>query len=282
MAERRGFESLVLDLSNNSCNFRRTLGPTLETVFNCRNLVVLKLKAILIREDVVPQFHFPLLKTLHLNNIVFFGHFNKLIEGCPVVDDLQITDLLLGSTNEGNGEFKRLSDLVKVNVSNLQRGSQLLDGGFEMHKQQCHTFRNLTHLELGLIFASNWHTNLNCLIEVLRDCPKLENLTLHEFDGHGVGDDMCKKPQNVLVPECLSSQLKTCTLIGYKGTYAGIQFIAYILKNAKLLNTVTIKASQGDLNIRHQTLMRLLWCPRCAPTCRILFVEEGSAQVWVG
>jgi len=96
-----------------------------------------------------------------------------------------------------------------------------------------------------------------------------------QFDGHGIGDDMCIKPRNVFVPECLSSQLKTCTLIGFKGTYSGIYFIAYILKNAKLLNTVTIKASQGDFNIKNKIVIRLLWCPRRSLTCRILFVEEG-------
>lgn len=67
----------------------------------------------------VPQFHFPLLKTLHLNNIVFFGDFNKLLKGCPIPEDLQITDLLLASTNKSNGEFKILSNFVKANVLNL-------------------------------------------------------------------------------------------------------------------------------------------------------------------
>jgi len=74
------------------------------------------LKALIIREDVVPRFHFPLLKTLHLNQIVFF------LAILIIVEDLQITDLLLlGSGNEINGEFKRLSNLVKVNVLNFQR-----------------------------------------------------------------------------------------------------------------------------------------------------------------
>jgi len=83
VAVQQGLESLVLDLSNTYCNFQIRLGPTLESVFSCRNLVVLKLKALLIRDNVVPKFHFPLLKTVHLASIVFFGDFNKLIEGCP-------------------------------------------------------------------------------------------------------------------------------------------------------------------------------------------------------
>jgi hypothetical protein len=82
-------------------------------------------------------------------------------------------------------------------------------------------------------------------------------------------------PLNVFVPKCLSSQLKTCSLIGYKGTYAGIQFLVYILKNAKLLHTMTIKGSKGDLYIKDEMVFNLLWCKRRSPTCQILFVEEG-------
>lgn len=78
--------SFVLDLSTTYTHFEITLGHTFESVFSCRNLVVI----------------------------------NKLLEGCPVVEDLQITDLLLG-------EFKILSNFVKDNVLNLQRGRGLLD-----------------------------------------------------------------------------------------------------------------------------------------------------------
>lgn len=93
-----------------------------------------------------------------------------------------------------------------------------------MSKQQCQDFHKITHLELGLIFASNWHTNLSCLIQVLQDCPKLKNVTIHEFDGHGIGDDNCMTPLNVFVPKCLSSQLKTGSLIGYKAHTLGLNF----------------------------------------------------------
>ncbi|KEH44473.1 putative FBD domain-containing protein [Medicago truncatula] len=57
------------------------------------------------------------------------------------------------------------------------------------------------------------------------------------FDGHGIGDKMCMKPRNLFAPDCLSYKLKTCSLIGFKGSTVRILFIAYILANAKLLNT---------------------------------------------
>ena len=51
-----------------------------------------------------------------------------------------------------------------------------------MYRQQCHTFHNLTHLELELIFEPNWHTKWKWLVEVLEHCPKLQNPTLHEVN----------------------------------------------------------------------------------------------------
>jgi len=38
-----------------------------------------------------------------------------------ILEDLQITDLLLGSKNESIGELKCLSNFVRDNVSNLRR-----------------------------------------------------------------------------------------------------------------------------------------------------------------
>lgn len=59
---------------------------------------------------------------------------------------------------------------------------------------------------------------------MLQDYPKLKNLTIHEFDGHGIGDDDWMTPLNVFVPKCLSSQLKTGSLIGYKARTLGLNF----------------------------------------------------------
>lgn len=49
----------------------------------------------------------------------------------------------------------------------------------------------------------------------------------------------------------------------------------YILKNAKLLHTMTIKGSKGDLFIKDEMVINLL-CKTRSPTCEILFLVEGS------
>jgi len=74
-----------------------------------------------------------------------------------------------------------------------------------------------------------------------------------------------------IVPNCLSSQLRTCSLIGYEGTKWELQFAEYILKNAKVLQTMKISASSEDLNMKHQMLMKLSLCPRGSIACKLLF-----------
>jgi hypothetical protein len=74
-----------------------------------------------------------------------------------------------------------------------------------------------------------------------------------------------------IVPECLSSQLKTCSLIAFKGMKCELQFAEYILKSAKTLHTLKISASPVDLNTKLQILMKLSLCPRGSTTCKLSF-----------
>lgn len=88
-------------------------------------------------------------------------------------------------------------------------------------------------------------------------------------DGNEIEDlDWMDTP---IVPECLSSQLKTCSLIGYKGMNCDFHFAKYILKNAKELQTMTINASPVDINIKLQMLIKLSLCPRGSTTYKISF-----------
>ncbi|AET04160.1 F-box/RNI/FBD-like domain protein [Medicago truncatula] len=198
----RGVQYLNLEMSPFKLSFKLPL-----CVFSCSNLTALKLKALTI--DCSSDFNFPLLKTLHLDTILFDGvhdGFLRLLNGCPILEDLEAKDLLVHS-------------------------SSLL----------CYQ------------------------IEVLQHCPKLQNLTIHEVlfvdgsrDGNGIKDiDWMDQP---IVPECLSSQLKTCSLIGYKGMNCDFHFAKYILKNAKELQTMTINASPVDINIKLQMLIKLSLC----------------------
>ena len=74
-----------------------------------------------------------------------------------------------------------------------------------------------------------------------------------------------------IVPKCLSSQLRTCSLTGYKGKELELQFAKYILQNSKVLQTMTVKCSRLiDLNAKQQMLMYLSSLPRGSSTCKLL------------
>jgi len=58
-----------------------------------------------------------------------------------------------------------------------------------------------------------------------------------------------------IVPECLSTHLRTCLLEGFKNMECEVQFAKYIMQNAKVLNTISIKsASSIDINAKYQTI----------------------------
>jgi len=73
--------------------------------------------------------------------------------------------------------------------------------------------------------------------------------------GHGSDEDDWEVPK--IVPKCFYFQLKTCSLIDYKGTKCELHFAEYVLNNANLLRTMTINASSKDLTIKYQMLMDL-------------------------
>jgi hypothetical protein len=75
-----------------------------------------------------------------------------------------------------------------------------------------------------------------------------------------------------VVPECLSTQLKTCLIERYKITECDIQFAIYIMQNAKVLNTMSIKSVCSiDINVKCQMIMKLATPARASTTCKLLF-----------
>jgi hypothetical protein len=75
-----------------------------------------------------------------------------------------------------------------------------------------------------------------------------------------------------IIPECLSTQLKTCSLEGFKCMEFGLQFAKYIMQNSKVLNIMSIKiASSVDVNAKYQMLMKSASWTRASTTCKLLF-----------
>jgi hypothetical protein len=113
---KRGIQNLILDLSHTNHSFLIKLSPTVFSVFNCRNLVVLKLKRLIVYD--LPQFDLPLLKTLHFDFVFFLvDFFIKFVKGCTILEELQITDFLF--RNDGSSEGISLPNLVRANISSV-------------------------------------------------------------------------------------------------------------------------------------------------------------------
>jgi len=79
-----------------------------------------------------------------------------------------------------------------------------------------------------------------------------------------------------ITPECLSTQLKTCLLKGFKCTECELQFAKYIMQNSKVLNTMSIQiASSVDINVKyHVSRISASWT-RASSTCKLLFMDES-------
>jgi len=84
---------------------------------------------------------------------------------------------------------------------------------------------------------------------------------------NGIYEDNWKDPD--IVPECISSQLRTCLFTGCRGRKSELQFAEYLMKNSKVLRTMTIHSAYSlNLNAKHEMLRKLSVCPR---GCELIF-----------
>jgi hypothetical protein len=84
---------------------------------------------------------------------------------------------------------------------------------------------------------------------------------------YGIIEDV---PENnwvdpILVPQCLSLQLRTCKLLNFLGKEGELLFARYILKNARVLQIMQIHCDE-DLKIGRE----LFLCPMASPICDIV------------
>lgn len=89
-------------------------------IFSFRALVFLKLKVISIEFGFYGRtINFPLLKTLHLNDVAFFddSHFVRMLNGCPILEDLEAHDILFKGWSFEQEYCKDLPKLVRASIS---------------------------------------------------------------------------------------------------------------------------------------------------------------------
>jgi len=69
----------------------------------------------------------------------------------------------------------------------------------------------------------------------------------------------------VFVPRCLSLHLKVCKLQFFSGQQDEFLLATYILRNARVLQSMTIGCLNGLKKERELSL-----CPRASPTCELI------------
>ncbi|KAK2437200.1 hypothetical protein QL285_022120 [Trifolium repens] len=71
-----------------------------------------------------------------------------------------------------------------------------------------------------------------------------------------------------IVPECLSSQLKTCLFKNYRGNKCELQFAEYVMRSSKVLINMTIHCACSMTVQKFQMLQKL---PPCPGGCKAVF-----------
>ncbi|PNX96930.1 F-box protein, partial [Trifolium pratense] len=129
-----------------------------------------------------------------------------------------------------------------------------------------HNLTHLSHLEL--------HNRWDLVVQVLHQCPKLQNLTLYE----GVSDYSMRyeegHQENWVEPEfvlqCLLSSLRTFTIRDFSDLQSDLLLEQYILKNARILQTMTIRCKT-----KQPEMMRTLsMCPMASANVLLIHDTE--------
>ncbi|GAU13052.1 hypothetical protein TSUD_173520 [Trifolium subterraneum] len=232
------------------------------SILTCKTLVVLKLCGYGVQQG-SSSVLLPSLKTLHLK-LVWFPKLRDLmlfLTGCPVLQDLYTYDLYFDSEesltcNEWN--TFTLSNLTRADIDcfhshlTLKAVQNVLFLRFEIDQVYANdfvpTFHNLTQLELLYLNYSS-----RFLLEVLKHCPVLQKL---ELDQANVGEETQTRKDDKenwidpdVVPQCLSLHLRTCILFNFLGLEGELLLAGYILKNANVLQTMSIW-NCGQRNIK--------------------------------
>nr|ABN09165.1 Cyclin-like F-box; FBD [Medicago truncatula] len=276
-AKRRGIEDL-------SINWPR--GVSSPSIFYCKTLVVLRLQSITILSMVGFSIDLPLLKTLVLCNIMFstLGDFMKLVYGCPKLEDLSTIYVMgkSGGSIKSTTYFEPSSNLIKATTSIVEfpryywHFPTLSELGRSLPNKQIKGFRLFENLiELRMYWYYRDTCDWSEIVKMLFICPKLKVLYIvkvmikHNLTKTTKHD--WKYPDHV--PESVRSHLTTCSIINYEAAEADFRFAIYILKNARLVQDMTIHVhSSSNTMQRAQFVENLSSFPRTSPAFRLFSI----------
>ncbi|CAJ2666078.1 unnamed protein product [Trifolium pratense] len=120
-------------------------------------------------------------------------------------------------------------------------------------------FQNLIHLK---VVSRRETRSIYCwwygTLDMLRLCPKLQFFFIEKWRNTGSPEEW-KSPISVV--ECVSSHLRSCTILNFDGSANDLSFATYILKNASLLQDMKIGCTtEGMLLEKPVEYIRLPYC----------------------
>ncbi|XP_058770621.1 F-box/FBD/LRR-repeat protein At3g52680-like [Vicia villosa] len=275
-ATQRGLETLELDMQLSPVGLVLDLASN---IFNFKTLTVLKLRQVTIQNGDLTGINTSL-KTLHLDDVFFRCNTDiiNFLLSFPTLEELQTDVKIIDQVEKVIPQkllIKCLPNLKKASICESETIPFFLLSKalilnikltFFMIKLTCSqvpTFHNLTQIEL--FFKYDCKRNWKWMLQMLQHCPKLQHLII---ENNWLEPDV--------VPECLSSQLRTCLIRNCRGRTCELQFAEYVMRNSKVLRTMTINKlkkinSSGyidDLIAKYEVLQKLSRCPR---SCDLIF-----------
>ncbi|XP_057436460.1 F-box/FBD/LRR-repeat protein At4g26340-like [Lotus japonicus] len=269
-AIQRGLENLYILLPPIPNVFRPNLSSC---IFCCKTLVVLKLVGLNV--DEFSSVDLPSLKTLHFHNVVFQEphYFLDLLAGCPILEYMHLTHVYYIYADAvdyipSDRNFGSLSKLVRAEIHSIDFDTFVESLGIDKYLEDIPIFPSLTHLELMW-----WGCKMNwpLVLSMLKQCPMLQNFVLNMETSTDFDDVVWISPP--VVPECLSSQLRKCSMTNYEGTKSELNFAEYVMQNSRALQTMTIstRCSSELMVDKLELFEKLSSCPRSSRICELSF-----------
>ncbi|KAF3947859.1 hypothetical protein CMV_026069 [Castanea mollissima] len=244
------------------------------SIFYCNKLVVLKIEGhIVLDPSSSSSFQLNTLKILRLESITFANRDSlvTLLSFCPVLEDLT-----LKIYDYKEFKFKIcVPTLIRLSVSYLNKKLEIDTPSLEYFDFECQRsyglicptrFQNL----VCLVFKYNGH-NLSVLEALLLRAPNLRVVLVDKIAKGRTQKLYWTEPPND--PNSLLSHLTTFYFRGYKGLKHEVDFVKFILKEARVLTAMRIEVHHHS-KLKKSVFEELSIFPRRSSTC-LLSVKYG-------
>ncbi|KAF7825785.1 F-box/FBD/LRR-repeat protein [Senna tora] len=250
------------------------------TIFTCKTIVVMKLNSV--KLDAISSACLPSLKVLHLHSVCFsrYSCVHNLLSGCTLLENLVIS--YIKSTEKlsvipYDVFTKDLPKLISADVRSCSKWD-LLTAFSKAKFLHCKAtlayvsrkrhipmpiFHNLVHFELHCRFFYRW----KFLAEILRNSPNLQILVVKKRNYKAITNEPFVADEFFSPP-----LLRKCYVGGFEGTENEMQFASFVMKNASILDTITISYyNSSNIDEKFQVLQILSSFPRLSATCQLCF-----------